>query len=95
MKALETEPVKEEENVEAAKPTRGKKGSKKSKSESTGETETPAEPDPTAMELAYREAMTKEKSKNQDASHNKKEKQGLKDQEDLLTRTLEQKVQTK
>ena len=95
MKALEAEPVKEEENVEAAKPTRGKKGSKKSKSESTGETETPAEPDPTAMELAYREAMTKEKSKNQDASHNKKEKQGLKDQEDLLTRTLEQKVQTK
>jgi small subunit ribosomal protein S1 len=95
MKALEAEPVQEEEKVEPARPPKGKKGSKKSKSETTNESETPSEPDPTAMELAYREAMSREKTKNQDAIKSKKEKQASKDQEDLLARTLEHKVQTK
>ena len=95
MKALEAEPVKDEVIEEPVKPAKGKKSSRKPKSESTGEPEAPSEPEPTAMELAYREAISKGKSRDQDASHNKKEKQSSKDQEDLLARTLEQKVQTK
>lgn len=96
MKALEAAPVQEElEQETAPKPAKGKKGSKKSKSESMIDEEAPSEPEPTAMELAYRQAMSREKSKNQESSRNKKEKSSTKDQEDILARTLENKVQTK
>jgi hypothetical protein len=47
------------------------------------------------MELAYRQAVSREKSKNEESARNKKDKGVSKDQEDLLTRTLEHKVQTK
>lgn len=96
MKALEAQPEIEEEKPEPlAKPAKGKKGSKKSKAEADENEETSSEPEPTAMELAYRQAMSREKSRNQESARNKKDKTASQDQEDLLARTLEQKVQTK
>jgi ribosomal protein S1 len=95
MKALEAEPIQEVEKPEPVKTEKGKKGSKRQKSEAEIEAATPSEPDPTAMELAYRQAVSKEKAKQLDITHSKKEKPTSKDQDDLLARTLEQKVQTK
>ncbi len=96
MKALEAEPEMVETQPEpAAKPAKMKKGSKKSNQESGFKDAAPVEPDPTAMELAYRQAVSREKSKNEESARNKKDKGVSKDQEDLLTRTLEHKAQTK
>jgi small subunit ribosomal protein S1 len=96
MKALEAEPAKEEPKSEAAaKPAKGRKVSKKTNRDSEIGESQPSEPDPTAMELAYRQAMNREKSKVQESNRNKKDKGSTKDQEELLSRTLEQKVQTK
>lgn len=53
----------------------------------------PAEVEPTVMEIAMRAAMekAKDRKKNQDS---KKDKPASKEQEEILTRTLENKVQT-
>ncbi len=53
----------------------------------------PAEVEPTTMEIAMRAAMekAKDRKKNQDS---KKDKPASKEQEEILTRTLENKVQT-
>jgi small subunit ribosomal protein S1 len=50
-----------------------------------------AEPDPTAMELALREAMEKAKTRKQEIKA-KKAKSVSSEQEDILSRTLEQKA---
>jgi predicted RNA-binding protein with RPS1 domain len=55
--------------------------------------EPPAEDEPTYMEIAMREAMEKAKDKKKKAEE-KKSKAVSKEQEDLLSRTLENKVQT-
>lgn len=52
------------------------------------------EPEPTAMELAMKAAMEKAKDKKK-KQESRKEKAGSKEQEDLLSRTLESKVETK
>ena len=96
MKALEAVPeIVETQPEPDAKPAKGKKGTKKPKPESDLDQAAPSEPDPTAMELAYRQAMDRDKSKSLESNRSKKEKTASRDQEDLLTRTLEQKVQTK
>ena len=56
--------------------------------------EPPAEAEPTYMELALREAMAKAKDRKKQQEE-KKAKKVSKEQEDLLSRTLENKVQTK
>jgi hypothetical protein len=51
------------------------------------------EPEPTVMELAMKEAMEKAKDrKKKQEAH--KAKSGAKEQEDILSRTLENKIQT-
>ncbi|MHC1740819.1 MAG: S1 RNA-binding domain-containing protein [Anaerolineaceae bacterium] len=55
--------------------------------------EPPAENEPTFMEIAMREAMEKAKDRKKKAD-DRKSKAGSKEQEDLLSRTLENKVQT-
>jgi ribosomal protein S1 len=107
IKALQPEPVKEEQ------PARSESGDKKEKSAKRGKkpsrqrdsyndysgdlaalnNENPAEPEPTAMEIAIREAMEKAKTrKAQDDKH--KAKSVSNEQEDILSRTLGNKVQT-
>jgi len=53
----------------------------------------PAEPEPTSMEMAMRAAMEKAKDRKSKLD-SRKEKSASKEQEDILARTLENKVQT-
>lgn len=104
MKALQPEPVKEEELHPLAQPlprekaVRRRKTVRKSRprSEDGGElsfefNETPqAEAEPTAMEIALREAMERAKTRKKQAE-DKKRKSVSQEQEELLARTLENK----
>ncbi len=104
LKALQPEPVKEAEparlieNAQREKPARRrrKKGEEFSghgeEAAHMESTET-AEPDPTAMEIALREAMEKAQARKKDTG--KKKSRGLSnEQEDILSRTLEHKIKT-
>jgi len=110
MKALQPEPepeVKEKPRMSA--PARTESGPKREKKAVTrkprrkGEedntallesiNEPPAENEPTYMEIALREAMEKAKDRKKKADE-RKSKAVSKEQEDLLSRTLENKVQT-
>lgn len=74
-----------------------KKGSRKPRSESQAETyaveSSSAEPDPTAMEIALRQAMDKARTRKQD-DRLKRAKAVSQEQEEILSRTLENKVKT-
>jgi predicted RNA-binding protein with RPS1 domain len=109
MKALLPEPEEEvKEKPKAAGPSRTEAGPRKDKKSSrkprrrdeedntallASVNEPPAEDEPTYMEIAIREAMEKAKDKKKKAEE-KKSKAVSKEQEDLLSRTLENKVQT-
>jgi ribosomal protein S1 len=87
MKALEEPPVKEQKPAKSAEP-------------STVEKEEPREePVPTAMEMALREAMERSKEKHETetprARGKRKGKGANDDLEQILSRTLHQKVKTK
>ncbi|NMB87779.1 MAG: S1 RNA-binding domain-containing protein [Chloroflexi bacterium] len=80
------------------KPARRKKTPRKSSEMLNGDFNfdlddaAPAEAEPTAMEIALREAMEKAKTrKQQQEEKNRKAKAGSKEQDDLLSRTLENK----
>jgi small subunit ribosomal protein S1 len=109
IKALQPEPVIEEpvktvyekstsneRPVRRAKKPRGK-GEGAERSESTGNyvdsTSSPSEPEQTAMEIKIREAMDKAKEKKHEEAKARKAKAISKEQDDLLARTLENKVQ--
>jgi ribosomal protein S1 len=107
MKALQPEPEETEKApVSEAKQERGprpaRKGGRKSREDGTSVKEYEAnmkaektEPEPTAMEIALRDAMDKAKNRNKDQDDKvKKGKVVSKVQEDILERTLEHKVQT-
>jgi small subunit ribosomal protein S1 len=87
MKALEEPPVKEQKVAKSAEPTGGDKE------------EAREEPVPTAMEVALREAMVRSKEKHEIESTKVKGKRKGKgandDLEQILSRTLHQKVKTK
>jgi small subunit ribosomal protein S1 len=118
MKALQPEPVKEEEparpapapaaqnrerfaNAPAATgaaPARRKKQARKQRSRDEGgdlnielNEINQAEAEPTAMEIALREAMEKAKSRKQQDEKNKRTKNVSQEHEDILSRTLETK----
>jgi len=108
MKALQPEPevVVEEKpkSAPAARPTgeakrerrSEKKPRRKSDVDNSALLETinePAEAEPTVMEIAMRVAMEKAKDRKK-SQESKKDKSSSKEQEDILTRTLENKVQT-
>ena len=106
MKAIQPEPEKvaEEKQTPAASsmdaPRRDKKPArkprKKTEMERSGGLDTmneTAEPEPTYMELAMRAAMEKAKDKKR-KQEIRKTKSGSIEQEDILTRTLENKIQT-
>lgn len=110
MKALQPEPEVEvkEKPARSASPSRSEAGPKREKKTTrkprrNGEedntallesiNEPPAENEPTYMEIAMREAM--EKAKDRKKKQESKVKAVSKEQEDLLSRTLENKVQTK
>jgi len=109
MKALQEEPVKEEEParlIETAQKDKSSTRRKKSRrSEDRGEehgdgsitfsdSSATTEADPTAMEIAMREAMEKAKERKSQSEKGKRNKAVSREQEDILSRTLEQKVRT-
>ena len=87
MKALEEKPDVIAKSMEKPK--------KKSKAKATEEAETP-EPVPTAMEMALREAMERTKDKEEDEVVKAKSEpaEANNEIEDILSRTLENKVRT-
>jgi small subunit ribosomal protein S1 len=106
LKALQPEPVKEEPVARADSADKKDKSPKRPSKKPTRErnnysdfsgdlaalnSETPAEPDPTAMEIAIREAMDKAK-KRKAQDEKRKNKAVSNEQEDLLSRTLENKA---
>lgn len=107
MKAIQPEPEKiVEEKTEtpaarpSARPSREKKTDHKPRRKSDVDNSDlmesinePAEPEPTAMELAMREAMEKAKERKK-RQETKKVKTSSAEQEEILSRTLENKVQT-
>jgi predicted RNA-binding protein with RPS1 domain len=105
MKALAPEPEKvEEAPVRAAKPAgsgapRGERKSGKRR-ESPAEdynaymqSETPSEPELTAMEIAYRDAMGKAKSKRSIAAEKHKRAE-VEERDEIFSRTLTNKIKT-
>jgi ribosomal protein S1 len=105
LKALQEEPPKEEpvKLIETAqrerggrrrRGARGERGETKANKEILAELNAPAEAEPTAMEIALREAMEKAKEKKVAQKGAKRSKALPKEQEDLLSRTLENKVRT-
>jgi predicted RNA-binding protein with RPS1 domain len=109
MKALQPEPEPEVKEKPKAYPTPKyesgpkrekkvvRKPRRKGEEDNTALLETinepPAENEPTYMEIAMREAMEKAKDRKKKADE-RKSKVVSKEQEDLLSRTLENKVQT-
>ena len=103
LKALQEIPPKEEpakliENAAQNKGSRRRKGPRQEGGGAEGEgheaqleAAAPAEPDPTAMEIALREAMEKAKERKKQQSDKRRSKTVSREQEDLLARTLEQK----
>jgi ribosomal protein S1 len=106
LKALQPEPVKEEpvkliENAQKEKagrrrPQRGEEGSEEYAPVAAAPEPLP-EPDPTAMELAMRAAMEKargRKGQHSQADKNRRNRDFDREQEEILSRTLEHKVRT-
>jgi predicted RNA-binding protein with RPS1 domain len=106
LKALLEPPAKEEpvqiiENVQKDKDTRRRRGGRRNEEPAMPEAapaqvEAPAEPDPTAMEIAMRQAMEKARGRHGSlhGDRGKREKAYSHEQEDILSRTLENKVRT-
>jgi small subunit ribosomal protein S1 len=109
LKALQPEPVKEEEPVRVADAPRKEKPARRKKTVRKGEEtfdenselvvklneEPPAEAEPTYMEIALREAMEKAKTRKKQAEEKARKAKGTpKEQEDLLQRTLVHKAPT-
>ncbi|MHC1783960.1 MAG: S1 RNA-binding domain-containing protein [Anaerolineaceae bacterium] len=107
LKALQPEPVKEEQPARSEPSEKKEKTAKRPKKptrqrDSYGDfsgdlaainDQGSAEPDPTAMEIAIREAMEKAK-KRKAQDEKRKSKSVSNEQEDILSRTLENKAQT-
>jgi len=93
MKALIQQP--EEVPTEPEKPEKKLKNkrSKATKQEAEVNAEPPAPPEPTVFELAWQEALEKQGSKK-DAKKDKKLKSSTKQQDDILSRTLQDRLPT-
>lgn len=105
LKALLAEPPKEEpaKLIEAAqrdRPARPRRKARRGEEAAdnvmpVAETAVAVEPDPTSMEIALREAMEKAKSRKVVLpERGKRMRSATKEQEDILSRTLENKVST-
>jgi small subunit ribosomal protein S1 len=93
LKALQTEELGAEPAQEEKKPRRGKRNSRQN-AENYLEEESSKEPELTAMEIAWREALerAKERENAPKAKHSKKATTN--EQEDILNRTLENRLPT-
>jgi small subunit ribosomal protein S1 len=107
LKALQEEPVKEEEPAHMIETAQKDRSTRRRRPRGEGresgggdyhailaEQQQQSEPDPTAMEIAMREAMEKAKARSK-ADKGKRSKANVShEQEEILSRTLENKVKT-
>jgi len=95
MKAIAPLPEVKEEPVESPKPERKSKAKhgKQHKQEVTTSEEEASPAEPTAFELAWQEALERQKSKKV-IKKSKKVKASSKQQDDILSRTLEERLPT-
>ena len=91
MKALQPEVVVEEKPEREERRGKGKRRSKKQEEKYEMEPEAPSEPQVTAMQIAWQEALEKSKGRR---SRAKSYKSVSEEQEDLLHRTLEKRLPT-
>lgn len=108
LKALQVEPVKVEEPAKSAESTSRERTNKRrrpGKSEpsnpanvneqASADNQQAVEPDPTAMEIALREAMEKAKTRRgRSPEKSRRNRSATREQEDIFSRTLEHKVRT-
>ena len=108
LKALQVEPVKVEEPAKSAESTSRERTNKRrrpGKSEpsnpanvneqASADSQQAVEPDPTAMEIALREAMEKAKTRRgRSPEKSRRNRSATREQEDIFSRTLEHKVRT-
>ncbi len=92
MKALQPEIVPEAKPEREERKNRGKRKGKKQEENFEMEPETPSEPQLTAMQIAWQEAV--DRSKGRDKVRPKSYKSASEEQEDLLSRTLEKRLPT-
>ena len=96
MKALQPE-IEETEKVFAKSEKKGRGGKRKSKKDAMDYVmnEEPKEPELTAMQIAWQEALDRAKSRKDEIQKDKRAKAGASnEQEDLLNRTLEDRLPT-
>jgi small subunit ribosomal protein S1 len=109
LKALQPEPVKEEEPTKIIeglqkekatrrrKPQKSEEGRQRSRQDAMDNLDDGAnqgEPEPTVMEIALREAMEKAKARKIEQTGKGKRNKITKEQEDIFTRTLENKIRS-
>jgi small subunit ribosomal protein S1 len=108
LKALQSEPVKVEDTTRVADAPSRERSSKRRRSgksdqasstsadvQTSAEVSSAIEADPTAMEIALREAMEKAKTRRgRSAEKNRRNRETSREQEDIFSRTLEHKVRT-
>lgn len=92
MKALQAEVVEEEKPQREERKPRGRRKDKNQEKAYEMEIETPTEPQLTAMQIAWQEAV--DRSKGRDKVRPKSYKTASDEQEDLLNRTLEKRLPT-
>ena len=92
MKALQPETAPEAKPEHEERKNRGKRKGKKQQESFEMEPETPSEPQLTAMQIAWQEAV--DRSKGRDKVRPKSYKSASEEQEDLLNRTLEKRLPT-
>lgn len=90
MKALQEEVVDER----PAKEERRSKGKRSAKPKAEDTDLAPSEPELTAMEIAWREALEKAKSRTDDQKGRRQKTGANKEQEDILSRTLKTRMPT-
>jgi small subunit ribosomal protein S1 len=93
MKALEQEQEEEQTTPKEERRTRSKRGSKKDANLSNS-IEEPKEPEMTAMQIAWQEALDKVNTKQNKEKPKPAKAETSEEQEDLLHRTLEKRIPT-
>jgi small subunit ribosomal protein S1 len=92
MKALQPEVIEEEKPAREDRKPRAKRKGKKPEDDFQIETEAPSEPQLTAMQIAWQEAL--DRSKGRDKVRPKSYKEASEEQENLFSRTLEKRLPT-
>lgn len=82
------------EAMEGSRKRKSNKGKNKGRTEDQVDDVAPTEPEPTSMEMAWREALARAENGEESDSLKEESSKGSQEQEDILNRTLENRVAT-